>query len=245
MKTFLVLAKTLPSFASAYAAGRARRPALAPYPAAGDVRAAVRKDPPLSYAERGAIVHALITEDRESGHQLWQTLLLLCFEPMLTRRRARMGKRGDEDRDQLILLSFLEAVKAYPLHADPAFAAHALRLGTEDALSTNTRRTGERLDAVPFDESLHGYDVIAWHRPGDAASREVERVLAQGGEEADVLRLVVETSLEGQTLQEYVEETFATLPPAHRARTYLRLSRARQRVLGELRTRITARKRAA
>jgi len=104
---------------------------------------------------------------------------------------------------------------------------------------------GRRLDTVPFDESLHGYGVVAWQRRGDAATTEVDRVLAEGGEEAEALRVILDTSIGGQTLREYVDETFAALPPAHRARTYLRMSRARRKVLEDLRARISELQRAA
>jgi hypothetical protein len=244
-KTLRQIDHTLDRHAAVYETGRARSVALAPYAGVREVIAALRKDPPLRYAERGAIVQALVAEHGASGHELWTSVLILSFEPMLGRRRARLHARKDEDADldAIVLLSFLEAIKAYPPTADPAFASHALRLGTEEAIVAHMRRAARPPKHETFNER-RGHGAGVWQSTDGPLAVEVERILERGGEGAEALMVILETSVTGRTLREHVERQFPKSPRAA-MRAYEQIRRAQQKVAAELRARLAHQRAAA
>jgi hypothetical protein len=118
--TFHILRSTLPRYRSELARAAAEQPALAPYPEAGAVLAALGRGSALSHAERDGIVRALVSEKQASAHPLWPAMLILAFEPALRRLCLRVdaATRG-EDVEQELVGSLLEAAATVRVSATP------------------------------------------------------------------------------------------------------------------------------
>lgn len=95
MKTITAVRTTLAAYPTEYAGGRAAQAALAPYACARDLLAALALSSPLAYEDRDAITLALIAEHQRVAHPLWQSILLVAYEPML----AGVWKRLNDKRD--------------------------------------------------------------------------------------------------------------------------------------------------
>ena len=113
--TFAEIRKSLSSYASARAfdEGAAHHTALAVHRTPLDILAAVAATSPLTVEERDAILVALLNELHRTRHPIWQSILVLAFEPLLVRLRARLGKPKavcfgrsmGADLDQRVLLA--------------------------------------------------------------------------------------------------------------------------------------------
>src|SRR5580700_8786798 len=116
--TFDQLAKSTASgsYARIFAQAAPRYPALAAYDSPRAVLDVLQGDSSFTVEERDAILVALLAELRASKEKVWQALLVLAFEPMLVRIRARLGqpkvtrfgRSQADDLDQRVLLAFLE-----------------------------------------------------------------------------------------------------------------------------------------
>ena len=124
-KTLASLKKSLSRHADVFAEGRSRHRALAGFDSPAAVLTAVSSSSSLTVEERDVIYVAILAELRLTKHTLWQSLLLVAFEPMLARVRVRLGRPDSEDLDQRIFLAFLEAAQS--LHVT-SYAARVLRL---------------------------------------------------------------------------------------------------------------------
>jgi hypothetical protein len=125
-------------FGAELARARGLHLALARYTTAQHVLDALSQDSELTNAERDGIVLALVTEHLRTRHPLWQTLLLVAYEPMLRSiARRTLGARRD-DALQGALCAFLEAVGKVKLDHPPALLSLHLRHATErDAFGQN------------------------------------------------------------------------------------------------------------
>jgi hypothetical protein len=272
LTTLDAIAKTLSRKSPSYDRGRTRHRALAPYETPAAAAAAVRADSRAPLKERERILTALVEEHQLEPSPVWQSLLLLGFQPLLVRLRSLAGActhrdraRTDEDRDQDVLVAFLDGVRtvragAYTTlgvrWATEARLAAALRPPVED------RRTEEHDDEEDHEED----DVAEDDATARGASRargplapsvteaispeagadlklEVSEVLGELEARAgrDVVEALIATEIGGETLVEYVARVHPRLEPEGRARMCTRLSRARADAVDRLRPRFAER----
>jgi hypothetical protein len=234
-KTLHAIAATLDRPARAYDAARAQHRELAPYASPRDVLRALRPGSSLSDFERDALLVAVLGDHQRAPEPVWQSILLVAFEPMLVRLRKRIhGKRDAEDRDQDVLLGFLEAIRA--VRVGP-FVVHGIRWATQAHVFGAVRRDRLERGHAPFDD-----DRTRVGPPGlptfekVAAAEMMELFEAEGGKE--LLEAVVVTEASDEPLSEYVERVYAERSPRERASLYDRLWRARKKVLAEIGRRV-------
>jgi DNA-directed RNA polymerase specialized sigma24 family protein len=232
------LKRSIGRYDDEYQRGRARQGALAPHRTARAVLDALAAGSPLSVIERGEVVVALVTEQQQVGHPLWQAMLVATFEPMLRKLRRRLGPANDEDLDQEVFVHFFEAIKALPEDERTAYAALALRRATARGAFTSVRRAQRELPATSLDDEVESPDPFAQailEAVVEASAAEAARVL-RGGGGGDELRDIVLTSFAGEsTLKEYVCQRYGAASDAVRAAAYGRLVRARHRLQIRLR----------
>ena len=107
------LRSSLPRYAADFARVSARRPALASYPDAEAVLAALAITSELDADQRAEIVRAFVAEKQASKHPLWVAMLLLAFAPAMFGLRSGLVRRHPEDEvDQVLVASLLEAADA-------------------------------------------------------------------------------------------------------------------------------------
>jgi hypothetical protein len=216
-------------FCRPYEEARARQRALLPYASPAEVLSALAPKSPLSLPARDIVASALVAERQRSADPLWQTLLVLAFEPMLVRLRTRAGRMRSDDLDQRVLVAFLGALTV--VRAGP-FLAVALKRATArllfPPLKVERREEGHAL----FEEETHPPDLFTVDLATRAA--EVIRIIeATGGTE--LREAMLATRGTDETLRAYVTRTHPNATPAERANAYERLWRARNAVERRLR----------
>jgi hypothetical protein len=230
--TLAAITKSLARPSAEYATARSRCAPLAPYETPDAVVAALRDAGALTLPRRDALAAAILAEHQRAPLPLWQSILLAAFEPVLTRYRRKLGPPDDEDVDQQILLAFLEAART--VHG----AAHttlALRWLTQAKVKSAVKRDRRERKHAQLDEETYEAP-FGGGAPAKLAADDVMRVIEKrGGEE--LLRAVLATEVEEDTLDAYVARAYATSSPADRATLYTRLRLAKARVLAELRAR--------
>ena len=231
------LRNSISRYTKAYAEGRARHAVLQPYPTARAALEALADESPLTPDERGELVLALVTEQQQVGHPVWQAMLVASFERMLRKLRRRMGPDEDEDLDQDVLVHFLEAVKTLPPAERIAYPLLTLRRSTARGAYAAARGARQEPEASSFDEETHPCDPFTAATPEgvlEASAAEAERVLREGGG-GDELRDVVLATFAGEsTLKAYVDRTHGTASDVARAAAYERLRSARRRLRARL-----------
>jgi hypothetical protein len=232
-KTLTSIKKSLARHATVYAEGRRRHRALASFDSPAAVLAAVSSSSPLTVEERDVIYVALLAELRLTKHTLWQSLLLVAFEPMLARVRARLGRPESEDLDERVFLAFLEAAQSLSI---PSHAARVLRLALERKVYGERKSERAEPEADEFIDDTYVADPFAVTAREQAAAREVVRILeAEGGDEFRDLMLA--TRATEDTLRAYVQKAYAD---PEREGAYRRLVRARSRLEKKIRKRMNA-----
>ena len=229
--TFTRLKSDLPrlSFTRAYEAARPNHRILIPYAIPADVLAALASTSPLPITSRDVVLSALLEERRQSTHPVWQTLLLLTFEPMLRRLRARLGRTRSDDLDQRVFVAFLSALTI--VRPGP-FLAVAIKRTTESQLFAPLRAERRETQNALFDEETHPPDLLTLDTATRAA--EVIRIIeAAGG--AELRDAMLATRGTDETLGDYVARTHPHATPAERAAAYERLWRTRSTVERRLR----------
>jgi hypothetical protein len=186
----------------------------------------------LSRPERDAVVSALVDERQRTNHPIWQTILLLAFEPMLVRLRTRVGRIRSDDLDQRVLVAFLGALTV--VRPGP-FLVLVLRRATERLLFPSLKVARREDEHAPFEEETHPPDLFAVDTSTRAA--EVIRILeAAGG--AELREAMLATRGTDETLRDYVARTHPNATLAERATAYERLWRARNAVERQLREKL-------
>jgi hypothetical protein len=77
-----------------YAEGRARHFALRPYESPADVLAAVDRGSQVNVANRDAVLLAILDEVKASPREVWQSILVVAFAPMIVRFRSVSASRA-------------------------------------------------------------------------------------------------------------------------------------------------------
>jgi hypothetical protein len=218
-----------------------RHRALAPYDAPLGVLAVLAPSSPLTVEERDAILVALLAELNSSKDTLWRSLLLVAFEPLIVRVRARLGhprvvrfgRSTDEDLDQRVLLAFLEAAHSMRVISH---AARMLRLSLERKISSEQRIERQAPEPAEFDDDKYWADPLAVSTREQAAACEVVRIIeAEGG--ADLREMMLATRANRESLRAYVARTHPEMTPREQSSLYRRLADAATKVERKLRTR--------
>jgi hypothetical protein len=224
MPTFESLKKSLTKSSPRFAEARARHRALGPYESAEALGAALRPGSALGTWERDRVIAAIVAENQLAADPVWQSLLLVAFEPMLVWLRGKLGPRDDEDADQEILLAFLEALRT--VRAD-AYTTLGIRWATQVQLRGRREPEVERVD---YDDEIHEGRPFGCGPDVKLEIRELfDAIEAKSGPE--IAMAILATEVAGETLREYVARAYAELGPREQDSTYERLRHGRDRAL--------------
>jgi hypothetical protein len=231
---------------------RTRHPALASHETPRSVLAVLGDESERRWAEREALTRALVAEEQTRPGPLWAALLLAAYYPMLSHLRHRIhGHDLDpEDLDQLVVSTFLEVVRAFPLAERRDRTSMHLRQMTQRRVFRHLREEHvARLLIAPDEiEELGPISPDAW--PERRPPRQRHKVRAEPVDDRvvvtllttraaclgrDQIDLVITTIVRGERLRCYVERTYADRDPVERGRIYQRLKRQRSRTLARLR----------
>ena len=206
---------------------------------------------PGAYAEKEALVRALIAEQQGSSNSFWASVLLVSCYPMLGNLRARIARTElpSEDLDQLVVAMFLEVVSEFPLdrHLNRTFMR--IRQQTQRQVFRHLAEHRRQEDLLwPTEmEVLDKLGEPAW--PETSGQAPVERpepmelaaaVILLVEQAAGVLDgagfdLVTATLVCGRRIQCYIQRTFPGLPPDQERRLYQSIKRRHTRAMGRLR----------
>ncbi|HEY2512967.1 MAG TPA: hypothetical protein VGI39_19000 [Polyangiaceae bacterium] len=236
MKTVTAIRTTLTKHPTEYTRGRAAHPALAPYARPEDLLSALALSSPLPYEDRDGITLALIAEHQRAAHPLWQSILLVAYEPLLAGAWKRLhDKRDAEPR---LVLALLEALAKVSLAHPPSRLALHLRHAVERIVFGSTAEARVEPDLVPMKEARQ---VVSPEGPETALLRaDEERRLTREletlfGAEAPVMLDVLTHARSGrEPLVTLIAERHPELTSKQRARLYDELQRMRRRALAHL-----------
>jgi hypothetical protein len=214
---------------------------LAPYESPTAVVAALAPSSLLTVEERDAILVALLAELHLTKHALLQSILVLAFEPLIVRVRARLGhpkvvrfgRSMTDDLDQRVLLAFLEA--AHAAHVT-SHAARMLRLGLERRIAIGQGKEREAPETGEFDDDKYVADPFEISTGEKATACEVVRIIeAEGGE--DLCEMMLATRGNRESLRAYVARAYPELGEEERNTAYRRLAEAATKMEQKLRAR--------
>lgn len=244
---------------SLFDAAKQRHPALAGHETVLSVLAVLDgRSTKQSYAEKEALIRALLEEQQAQPHPFWATVLLVAFHPMLCRLRARLAGGGltAQDLDQLVVTAFLEAVAVYPLGGEQEHTFLFLRRATQRLVFVWLDRERRELSLVQVVETrelllierglLDHRRELGWPEllpqpsaPPDPEERgQLAAFLAgrlAGVLDAESLELAIATFVHGERLRTFAERACADLPIEQRGREYQRLKRRRLRTIATMR----------
>jgi hypothetical protein len=213
--------------------------ALASYATPGAVVAALAPRSGLTAAERDTLTLALIEQQQRAPHALWQSLLLLAYEPLLRRFLGRLRTGDDQEPAQVVLFAFLRAIANLPVNDPPARIALYLRTSVAEQVFASLRRDRRAADVEIFDEEAgHGAGEAFRARERVDQMVEVVRALDDQRDCAVATDMVFATLGHGETLLEYVARTLPHATRAERARVYARLRDRRAALVAMLRARV-------
>lgn len=232
---------------------RARRthPALAGHATAWSVIGLLSEQSPAPRPEKEALLQALLAEHQRLPDALWAGLLLATCLPMLLALRNALvaPELPDADVGQIVVESFLAAIRRVPVGPRRRLTAWRLQRATEARVYAALRRERREAEAFPpaDDEEVDAAAFGAWQARRStrtnperrAADRELVRLLLDeygrrpGGPEK--LAVLVATLVEDERLRDYVRRTAPGAAPAQQERVYQRLKRARSRTVERLR----------
>lgn len=230
-----------PAAVRVFAAAAPRHLPLACYESPLTALDSLHTSSPLTVEERDAILVALLGELRTTKAPVWQTLLLLAFEPMLAGVRARLGQPAvtrfgrshADDLDQRVLSAFLEAARSLRI---TSHAARALRLAVRRSVFEQER--GERAAFQPeeFDDEAYDGKPFETATSDKAAANEIAGIVgAEGGEE--LRDMILATRAHGEALRAYVARRYPDLSLPRRRTIERRLTAAANRLERALRKR--------
>ncbi len=236
MKTIDHLKPTLTKFPSEYARGRAAERALAAFASPHELLAALDLPSETTAASRDAITLALIAQHQRASHPLWQSLLLVAYEPLFAGVRKRLHDK--RDAEARIVLAFLEAIAKISLAHPPSLLALDLRRSVERSVF-GTGATGQvEPETVPLERARRAAGAA---NPETVVEREEQKrlLLAEleqvcGDQAPDVVHVLVRARTGRSKLVALVAELHPELTSKERAAAYDRLQRLRRRALVHL-----------
>jgi hypothetical protein len=235
-KTLRAIGVTLDRRSRAYDVARPQYRELAPYASPKELLHALGPSSPLTECERDALIAAVLTEHQRAPEPVWQSILLVAFEPMLVRIRRRIrGERDAEDRDQQVLLGFLEALRS--VRAGPYMVLAMQWVTKAHAFGAVRKDLRERAAHDPYDDDRTRARPLGATAVEKVAATEImQMVEAAGGEE--LLQAIVATEGGDEPLSEYVARVHPQASLADRAKIHDRLSRVQNKVMREIRRRV-------
>jgi hypothetical protein len=233
VKTIDELRPSLTRFPNEYARGRAAQSPLAALTSPSELLAALDAASVATHETRDAITLALISEHQRAPHPLWQSLLLVAYEPMFAGVRKRLHDK--RDADARIVLAFLEAIGKVSLAHPPSHLALDLRRAVERSVfGTGAAARVEpetiSLSAVrrkPSTENPEAYVAIEEQKRLFLA--ELDQRF--GPEASEVLHALVHARTGRAQLVALVAELYPALTSKERAAAYDRLQSLRRRAL--------------
>jgi hypothetical protein len=217
----------------AYACARARHAALAPYDSVSEVLAAIDRGSRLSGERQDAVLFAVIEEMRLGPSNLWPSLLVVAFAPMLVAVRAKMQRPRCDDLDQRVLIAFIEAARCVQ---GARYVHRQLHFGVRRRLYAEGGREHRARDVELFDDETYAADLFGKDREHKAEAAEILRALeAQWGEA--LCDAMLERWASGESFRAYVDRTHAALAPRERARLCDRMGRSEYAALRDLKGR--------
>jgi hypothetical protein len=152
---FSTLRSNLPRDVQAFELARSRRPELAPFRTPAELVSALDAGSPVSAPARYALVAAIVRENQMAPRPLWASVLMIAFAPMLLDLRRHLGREADQDRDQNVLMAFLEALQGIRTDRALEYATAALRRRTWRCAVQQRRADRAHDEHVEFDEEIH------------------------------------------------------------------------------------------
>lgn len=127
-----------------------QHPVLANHSTPMSALALLNIESPRLWAEKDAVVSALIIEQRKRENSFWNTFLCIAFYPMLSRLRHRIlgFALTRDDLDQIVLSSFMETVSAYPIQDRTDRVCMRLRQTTQRAVFRKLRLDQEAQNRI-------------------------------------------------------------------------------------------------
>jgi len=166
-----------------FAEARQRHVAFAPFDDVAMLIAMMELWSGATATDREAVVKALLLERGRSGHELWSTLLVLAYRPMLTklRKRVRAPVLGDDELDAMVLLAFLEAVARQAKTCETkAKLSQALKLLTKQLLFRAVARALDLPVDAPFEADNCAERGAPWRvSPAPIEGRTMELVASE------------------------------------------------------------------
>jgi hypothetical protein len=236
VKTIDDLRPTLSKFPAEYARGRAAQAPLSAFASPLELLAALGLASSLTNEARDAITLALITEHQRAAHPLWQSLLLVAYEPMLAGVRKRLHDK--RDAEARIVLAFLEAIAKVSLAHPPSLLALDLRRSVERSVFGTGAAAREEPEMISFEgaRKKQGAESPEAHLEIEEQKRlllaEVEATF--GPEAPEVLHVLLRARTGREQLAALVAELYPGLTSKQRAAAYERLQRLRRRALVHL-----------
>ncbi|HEY5240236.1 MAG TPA: hypothetical protein VIJ22_02175 [Polyangiaceae bacterium] len=204
---------------------RAVVPVLVVHATATELLDAMSIDAPSSHRERQDLVLAVVMLHRTAPHPLWHALLLHTFRHLLWGLRKR-DHGPIEDRDERVLLSFLQALGRVPLEGQPVFLA--MRRATERILFRAVRAQTDGLEIVSLDSGE--LDCARMHEDPDpftaCLARELLSCLDAKSEGVDVANLLTGFETVGEQAERLASVRPADAPGVSLAALRKRRSRA-------------------
>jgi hypothetical protein len=237
VKTIDALKLTLTAYPTEYARGRACEAALEAFASPRDVLASLAFASEATPAARDAVTLALITQHQRGPHPLWQSVLLVAYEPMLAGVKKRLYDK--RDADARIVAAFLETIAKVSLAHPPSYLALDLRRAVERSVFG----TGAAAHEEPETISLEGEarKVVSGSSPEEEVALEEQKrlLLAElealfGAEAPEVLHVLLRARTGREQLVALVAELYPELTSKQRAAAYARLQAHRRRALAHI-----------
>lgn len=248
-----------PENAAVFEAVRYRCSVLAPHLSPSSVMAALSNRTPNRYREKEAVTRALIVEAQAGNHRLWSAILVLAYLPMLMRLSGRIRSDVPEkgERDQLVVTSFLEAIRT--IRRDRTWLCLSIRRITERCVWQHLGRERKMHRFIcsvdPDDLRRLEAAAVAGDLLGDGPWAEIRPTAGTRGLEADEreaaiaylhthaghvldpeeVAIVTTTAIDGERLTGYIERLYPYLDQLARQHQYQRLKRRHSRAMAKLR----------
>lgn len=234
-----------------FAEARRRIPALSAFQSPAEVVAELERDGRGLAPVREPLIWALILEQRTCPHPVWAAVLCLIFAPMLRVLRGSIRPRRltADELNQLIITTFLFLVVSPAAVPSSDHVSFHLRRLTRGAVFDILRRLQKEqqgtVTVAPDDLAFLARgagpcDVFCPPR-GASAAEEADALvellhdaLGDGPRPAH-LDLVIDTTIRGEPLGDYVRRHHPVAPERDYLRIYERLKRRRTRAANRLR----------